>query len=320
MKTSHAQASRLLIVGAGDVAWRALPWLRQRFRVFALCRSEQAAARWRAGGAIPVIGDLDDRATLTRLRGLACRVLHSAPPDAGNVGDPRTLRLLARLGSARIIPRALVYIGTTGVYGDCGGARIDETRTRRAANPRAARRVAAEDALRAWLRSDVSRRRARTTALALLRVPGIYARERLPLARLRAGTSALRAAEDGYTSHIHADDLARAAGLALFRVRGGRAINVCDDSEVRMGDWFDQVALAFGLTRPARISRAEAERTLPESLLSFMRESRRLDNRRMKQELGLRLRYATVGEGLAAAVEHERIFPVAGGSGRGRGE
>ncbi|MDE3009948.1 MAG: SDR family NAD(P)-dependent oxidoreductase [Pseudomonadota bacterium] len=298
MRTDHAQASRLLVIGAGDIALRALPWLLSRFRVFALCRTAESAARWRAAGAVPILGDLDQPATLRRLRGLAHAVLLCAPPAADGNGDPRSLRLMAALNAGRIIPRRLVYISTTGVYGDCGGARIDETRPRRAATARALRRVAAENAWRGWLRRQTGQRPSR---LVILRTPGIYAADRLPLARLQAGTPALRAAEDGYTSHIHADDLAHAAHLALFRLAGGRALNICDDSELRMGDWFDAVADAFGLPRPPRITRAQAETTLPQSLLGFMRESRRLDNRRMKEELGLRLRHARVADGLQAA-------------------
>lgn len=328
----HPRERRLLIIGSGDVALRALPWLLQRFRVFALCRSTESADAWRLAGACPVRGDLDDAPGLQRLRGLGGRVLHTAPPATDHAGDARTQRLLARLGSARMIPRALVYISTTGVYGDRSGARVNETNRLQPHNARAKRRVCAERLQRHWVSQRAAQvphgrpRRAlapfhrpvSAPALAILRAPGIYAAERLPLARLRAGTPALREEEDGYTSHIHADDLAKAAGLALFRGRAGRAFNVCDDSELKMGDWFDRVADAFGLPRPLRITRAEAEQRLPESLLSFMRESRRLDNRRMKEELGLRLRYRTVDEGLAAALERERVLPAVADTG-GRG-
>jgi nucleoside-diphosphate-sugar epimerase len=331
MNAFRVQAPSLLVIGAGDVAWRALPWLLRRFRVRVLCRSAETAARWRAQGAVPLIGDLDQPSSLRRLRGLADYVLHTAPPASNHSGDPRTVRLLAALGAARIIPRAVVYISTTGVYGDCGGARIDETRRRSAGTARAQRRVAAEQTLRAWvcrqarglrhariggrpLQSHPPKKlrkgRRRAPGLALVRAPGIYAADRLPLDRLRAGTPALRAEEDGYTSHIHAEDLAKAIQLAPFRLRGGRAVHTCDQSSLKMGDWFDAIADAFGLPAPRRISRSEAERVLPESLLSFMRESRRLDTRRMVRELRLRLRYASVSEGLAAAAQGKGILPV----------
>jgi nucleoside-diphosphate-sugar epimerase len=296
MNTLSIQAERLLIVGSGDVAWRALPWLLKRFRVFAVCRNTENATRWRNAGAVPVIADLDDRKSLTRLKGLANWVLITAPPNGSQPDDPRLKRLLAQLGSARIIPCRVVYIGTTGVYGDCAGAQIDETQPRRAENARAKRRVAAENLLRHWLYSSSQVHR----SASILRAPGIYAADRLPVARLTAGTPAIQSEEDSYTSHIHADDLAMAACLALFRAKAGRAYHVCDNSQLKMGDWFDLVAAHFDLPKPVRITRLEAEKQIPEALYSFMRESRRLSNHRLLQELRLRLRYASVHQGLAA--------------------
>jgi len=296
MKTLSMQAQRLLIVGSGDVAWRALPWLLKRFKVYALCRTPENAQRWRDAGAIPVIADLDDRKSLERLKGLATWVLITAPPNGSLPNDPRLKRLLAILSSARIIPCRVIYIGTTGVYGDCQGAKIDETRPRRAVNARAQRRVAAENILRNWLHSSASPHR----SASILRAPGIYAEDRLPVARLTAGTPAIHNEEDSFTSHIHADDLAMTACLALFRAKAGRAYHACDHSEIKMGAWFDLVATHFDLPKPHRITRSDAEKQIPESLYSFMRESRRLSNLRLIQELKVRLRYPTVVEGLAA--------------------
>lgn len=312
--------TRLLIVGAGDVAQRLLPLLTARFRVFVLLRDAARADWWRRHGARPVVGDLDDRASLQRLRGLADWVVHLAPPPDQGHDDRRTRNLLASLAlprGARLplrpaaglmsfararkgqssLPQRLVYISTSGVYGDCGGARIDETRPCRPASARARRRVAAERACRQFAVGGAR--------VSILRVPGIYAADRLPLARLQAGTPALVAADDVYTNHIHADDLARATKAALLRGRTGRAYNVCDDSEMRMGEYFDAVADAFALPRPPRVSRQEAAGRLPPQLLSFMAESRRLSNRRLKHELGVRLRYPDVAAGLAAARRRE---------------
>ena len=285
---------RILIVGSGDVALRALPWLTCRFRVFALVRQPEAAVALRAAGAIPIAGDLDDRRSLKRLAGLADAVLHFAPPPSSGEGDPRTTRLLATLGSRKSLPQGLVYISTTGVYGDCAGARVDETRPCRAQTARGRRRVDAERRLRAFGRRNQVR-------VALLRAPGIYAADRLPLERLRRGDPVLAADEDVHTNHIHAEDLARIACLALFRAGPGRAYNASDDSGLRMGEYFDAVAERFGLARPPRMARAEIVHHLSPLTLSFMSESRRLDNRRLKRELRLRLRYPTVADGLRAA-------------------
>ena len=291
----NAGVQKILIVGSGDVARRILPHLLGRYRVYALLRDPAKRAAWRAAGALPLAADLDDRASLRRLAGLADCVLHLAPPPASGQHDPRTRNLLAALGRGESLPRRLVYVSTTGVYGDCGGARIDETRRVRPESPRASRRVAAERSLRAWGRRT-------GVCVAILRAPGIYAADRLPLQRLEQGLPALVDADDGYTNHIHADDLAAACVAALRHGRSNRVVNAVDDSDLRMGEYFDRVADAFGLPRPPRITRAEAEQRLSPLQMSFMRESRRIGNRRLKRELKLRLAYPTVDAGIRAAL------------------
>ncbi len=285
---------RILIVGSGDVASRALPWLTRRFRVYALTRRAEACAALRAAGAVPLLADLDDRHSLARLAGIADAVLHLAPPPNRGDVDPRMKALLAALGSGRSLPQRLVYISTTGVYGDCAGARVDETRPCRPLTPRARRRVDAERRVRAF------GRRLRTR-VSVLRAPGIYAADRLPLERLRRGDPVLAAGDDVHTNHIHAEDLARLACIALFRARPARVYNAVDDSALKMGEYFDRVADAFSLPRPPRLSREEIASRLSALTLSFMSESRRLDNRRMKRELRLPLHYPTIAAGLARA-------------------
>ncbi|MDX9716037.1 MAG: NAD(P)H-binding protein [Thauera sp.] len=286
---------RILIVGSGDVAQRALPWLTRRFRVYALVRQPEAAAALRAAGALPLIGDLDDRSSLRRLAGLADALLHFAPPPASGEGDPRTKRLLAALGGGKSLPQGVVYISTTGVYGDCGGEQVSETRPLRATTARARRRVDAEARLRRFGRRCGVR-------VAILRAPGIYAGDRLPLERLRRGDPVLAAEEDVHTNHIHAEDLARLACIALLRAPAGRVYNASDDSGLRMGAYFDAVADAFDLPRPERLSRAAIASRLSPLTLSFMSESRRLDNRRIKRELRVRFAYPTIADGLRAAL------------------
>src|SRR5574338_344657 len=282
----------ILIVGCGDVAQRAIPWLVRRFRVFALIRRHEERTALRALGAQPVVGDLDDRHSLKRLAGVADYVLYAAPPPPEGAVDPRTRRLTGALRRGRSLPQGLCYISTTGVYGDCRGAWVDESRPVAPATGRARRRVDAEDALRELA--------CRGVRVAILRAPGIYARERLPLARLTRGDPVLRADQDVFTNHIHADDLARAACLALFRGRPGRCYNVVDDTALAMGDYFDLLADHFGLPRPPRVSRAEAAGRLSPMTLSFMDESRRLSNARLKGELRMRLAHPTVADFLAA--------------------
>ncbi len=284
---------RLLIIGCGDVALRALPLLRARYRIYALTHSPERAELLRAQGLLPIAGDLDAPSTLHGLAGIAHDVLHCAPPPSTGSRDTRTAHLIAALAKAKSLPQRFVYISTSGVYGDCAGAWIDETQPLRPQTARAQRRVDAEQRLREWgRRSGVS--------ICVLRAPGIYSEARLPLQRLREGTPALRADVDSYTNHIHADDLARMAVAALSFGTPGRMYNASDDSVLKMGDYFDLVADRYGLPRPPRVSREEACQRIAPALLSFMGESRRLSNQRIKRELRLTLRYPTVREGIAA--------------------
>ncbi len=291
----NADVQKILIVGSGDVARRILTQLAPHYRVYALLRDTARHALWRSAGAVPLAGDLDDRRSLGRLGGLADIVLHLAPPPASGRLDTRTQHLLAALESAKSLPRRLIYVSTTGVYGDCAGAWIDETRPCSPANARAQRRVDAEGRLRAWgARRGVS--------VSILRAPGIYAADRLPLQRLEQGTPALPGDEDVFTNHIHATDLAAACRAAIRRGAANRAYNVVDDSDLKMADYFDRVADAFLLPRPPRLPLAELAQVLSAPQLSFMRESRRIGNRRLKQELKLSLAYPTVDVGIAEAI------------------
>jgi nucleoside-diphosphate-sugar epimerase len=283
LHTKKISRPRLLVLGCGDVGMRLLPLLRAQYRVFAVTSQPERRAELRAAGAVPVVADLDDPASLRRLKGLADAVVHLAPPPAEGKLDRRTRRVAA------ILPEGgrVVYISTTGVYGDCGGAWFDESRPVAPHNARALRRVDAEQVLRRWaVRSGGT--------LSILRVPGIYAADRLPLKRLELGTPALLERDDVYTNHIHADDLARIIVRALSKGRANRVYHAVDDSDMKMAEYFDAVADAFDLPRPPRLPRAELAAVVTPALLSFMSESRRMRNTRLKSELGVRLRYARV--------------------------
>jgi nucleoside-diphosphate-sugar epimerase len=321
---------RVLIVGCGDVGMRALPLLQAKAaapRVIALTHHPERANVLRAAGALPMTGDLDDQRTLRRLAGIARNVLHLAPPPRDGASDARTRALIAALRAphrsvargisaatmhhrksaksfsivpegpfpsskrqaARRRPLRFVYASTTGVYGDCNGAWVDETRPARPGNERARRRVSAETQLRAAGVESGWR-------VSIVRIPGIYAGDRLPLPRIERKMPALVQADDVYTNHIHADDLAAILLRTLARGRAQRVINASDDTDLRMGDYFDRVADAYGLPRVPRITRDEAEARLEPVTLSFMRESRRLANARLKRELRYALRHPTVDD------------------------
>jgi nucleoside-diphosphate-sugar epimerase len=272
---------KLLVAGYGDIARRVARRLPP---------SVEPRALSRASGF-----DLDRPRTLGGISGWADAVLHCAPPPAEGDCDARTANLLAAL-EARILPARIVYVSTSGVYGDCGGALVDESRPPNPQSARARRRADAEAQLARWCGT-------RGVALVVLRAPGIYAADRLPLERLRAGAPALRAEDDVYTNHIHAEDLAAICLRALAAEAPAGLYNAADDSRLKMGDWLDLVADRTGLPRPPRVARPEAAARIPPALLSFMSESRLLSNAKLKRSLGIELAYPTVFDGVPRSRE-----------------
>ena len=269
--------------------------LKGRLRVFALTSSPERINLLRQSGVTPLLGNLDEAPSLSRLAGIATRIIHLAPPPAEGRRDSRTAAINSAL-RLRTTPASLVYGSTSGVYGDCQGGVASELIAVNPHTPRAVRRVDAEQRVRHLGRATGVR-------TSILRIPGIYAQDReggTPEARLRKGTPVLQAADDVFTNHIHADDLARAVVKALWQGKPQRVVNVNDDTVLKMGDYFDLAADMYGLPRPPRVPRSLAQDQLPLMLLSFMSESRRMDNSRMKRELKLRLNYATVVDGLGA--------------------
>ena len=287
--------ARVLIVGCGDVGLRVARLLPKRLGQMALTSSPERTAELRASGITPLLGNLDNSATLRRLAGLATHVVHLAPPPGVGWGDPRTWALTRAL-TLRSLPQALIYGSTSGVYGDCQGDIAAETRLTKADTARAGRRIDAESSIRFFGRQTGVRS-------SVMRIPGIYAPDRVggtPQARLLKGTPVLQACDDVYTNHIHADDLARACIAALWRGKSQRVYNVNDDTCLKMGDYFDLAADLYGLPRPPRVPRSSAKEHLSLMVLSFMSESRRMDNTRLKRELRLKLNYPTVETGLLA--------------------
>ena len=270
-------------------------------RTFALTSQQQRITELREAGITPLLGNLDQPSSLKRLAGLATRVVHLAPPPLQGQHDPRTLAL-ARALMLRTAPSSVVYGSTSGVYGDCEGEWVAESRIVNPKTSRAQRRVDAEQRLRHF-----ARLRGNAVQMRILRIPGIYANDRVggtPRDRLTRGTAVLQIQDDVFTNHIHANDLARACQLAMWRGKTQRAYNINDDSQMLMGDYFDMAAGVYGLPKPPRISRAQAKVELGEMQMSFMSESRRLINTRMKRELRLRLLYPQVQDGLEAQNLH----------------
>nr|WP_249419250.1 NAD-dependent epimerase/dehydratase family protein [Hydrogenophilus thiooxidans] len=283
-----------------------------RVQFWVVVRDPAKSAAWRALGARVQVADLDCWRSLARIGAAVDQVWVSAPPAGDARGDPRTRHLQAALrrSTARSKPRGparryhlasrprVVYLSTSGVYGDRKGAWVRESDPVAPQTARAARRVAAERLWRDWAK--------RGGWAVRLRVPGIYAAERLPVERLRRGDPAICAESDSVSNHIHADDLARFLWIAGWRGKNGRVYHASDDQPLPMGAWFDAVADAVGLPRPPRLPREAVLARVGPMMASFLAESRRLRNDRLKRELRLRLRYPTVFAWLTKAIWKER--------------
>jgi nucleoside-diphosphate-sugar epimerase len=277
----------ILMIGCGDIGLRVAKQLSRTHRVFALTSQQNRFQELREAGAIPILGNLDQPESLWRLSGLAQTVIHLAPPQNEGNRDCRTRNLIRILAQGSNAVRRLIYISTTGVYGDHRGGKVGEATPTNAQSERAQRRVDAERELRLWAP-------AHGVTLTILRVPGIYAADRLPIDRLQARTPALLPQEDAYSNHIHSDDLARLVCAAIYHGKPQRIINASDGGETKMGDYFDEVADAFGLERAPRLPGSELKKIVSPMLWSFMRESRRVTNARL-HELKTPLRYPSVG-------------------------
>lgn len=281
----HALHARTLIIGCGDVGLRVAQQLRKMDRdITALVRSEPSAAALRTQGLHVVLHDLDQPKALVSQAAL---IFYFAPPPASGDTDPRLRRVLSSLDqNCRV-----VYISTSGVYGDCAGRWIDETEPLKPVSARARRRLDAERALAEWGGDHV-----------ILRVPGIYGPGRLPLERLQKNLPVVRETESPYTNRIHADDLATAAlHAAAFGTRGA-AYNISDGHPTTMCDYFTRCATLLGLPAPPQISLAEAQQVFTPAMWSFMEESKRLIVTRMQEELRFRPRYADLEQGLPSCL------------------
>lgn len=287
-------ARDVLILGCGDIGMRvARLWQRRGMPVRALARSRESAARLFSTGIVPVAGDLDEAQSLAGLVLDGSLVYYLAPPPREGVRDQRVRTLLDAHRAAA--PERLVYISTTGVYGDRGGEWVDESTPPDPRTDRARRRLDAETVLRTWGRE-------RGVAVVVLRVPGIYGPGRLPRARIGEGTPVVDPAEAPPGNRIHADDLAQACIAAALRGEPDAVYNVADGDPKTTSEYVFAVADALGLERPPTVSMAEAQRISSAAALSFLAESRRVSNRRMLDELGVELRYPSLEQGIAASL------------------
>lgn len=294
--------SKVLIAGCGDIGMRvARLELAAGMAVIGVVRGEAKAAWLQEGGVRPLLADLDDPLSLAALPTAGARVYYLAPPPGGGFSDPRVRNFCAAIGSERL-PAKLVYVSTSGVYGDCGDLLVTEQTPVNPQTSRARRRLDAEQTLLAWGAE-------RGVPVVILRVTGIYGPGRLPVARLAAGHPVLREEESPRTNRIHADDLAQVCVAAAEQAGHGEVFNVSDGEGGTMSQYFFAVADALGMPRPQAISLAEAKQSMNPLMLSYLSESRRMSNAQMLDRLGVKLRYPTLAAGLQAtlaAMDHGR--------------
>ena len=284
---------KIFFAGFGDIARRiSLQPEMSGLPVALITRSEEKFAQLSARGFEPILDSFDDPENLSQLPLAGCTVFYTAPPPGGGFSDTRVGVFCAQISEDNL-PDKVIYISTSGVYGDCGGALVDETAPLNPQTARARRRVDAEAQLLQMAESF-------GVPLVILRVTGIYGPTRLPLQRLQQNHPVLKPAESNITNRIHAEDLARICVAAVLKGEGGDIFNVSDGEHGTMTDYFNTVADYFGLPRPEQIGRSEATQVMNPLMLSYVDESRRMDNRLMLKKLNIELLYPNLKAGLAA--------------------
>ncbi|MEX2518074.1 MAG: SDR family oxidoreductase [Paracoccaceae bacterium] len=280
----------LLCAGFGYSA-RALAQrlLARGWRVIGTIRDPGAAAGVEAAGAEPVLWP-PAPAIVTE----ATHLLVSAAPE--EAGDP-TLRAIGPALGASARLEWVGYLSTTGVYGDRGGEWVGEGDPLDPATRRGELRVRAEAE---W--------RATELPLQIFRLAGIYGPGRGPFKKLRDG-SARRIVKPGQVfSRVHRDDIAAALVASIDRPNPGAIYNVCDNLPAAPEDVIGHAAELLGMTPPAPVPFGDAEMT--PVARSFYSESKRVSNRRLRNELGVTLAYPTYREGLAATLAEEKALSL----------
>lgn len=276
------------IIGCGDIGLRvARLYIPNTDKINGIVRSQDSARLCKQAGIVAKIVDLDVGDLPDPDKFKDALIYYFAPPP-GRATDTRIERFLKLIGDSA---RRIVMISTTGVYGNQNGAWVEETTPTKPATDRARRRLSAENTLKIW--ADKYNKE-----YIILRVPGIYASDRLPLKRLKKRLPIVRESEAPWTNRIHADDLAMICKAAMNSKMSNTIYNVTDGQPGTMTDYFNQIADYAGLPRPPQITLKQAIETLSPGMASYLKESRRISNRKMLKELSITLQYPTLAEGL----------------------
>ncbi len=303
-------SEQILIVGCGDIGRRVARIARKEgASVTGVVRSEQGRQALEKEGITPVVADLNDPEELKALPAEGKILFYFAPPPGGGITDPKVRNLCAAIPPGRE-PAKIIYISTSGVYGDCGGALVNEETPANPQTTRGRRRLDAEQTLLAWGEE-------RGVPVVILRVTGIYGPGRIPLARIESGDPLLDEAQAPLSNRIHSEDLALVCLAAARKGEAGEIFNVSDGRPSSMTDYFNAVADAAGLPRPRQVSMEEAKKVMSPMMLSYLTESRRLDNTRMLTRLGVKLLHPDLAEGIRSSLaEQQRMIAEMQGKGK----
>ena len=281
----------VLIIGCGDIGLRVSKiWKNGAKSVFAMARNDESIDTFRQQHLFTCQADLDDFHSLKDIPSRQSLLYYFAPPPAKGHVDTRMANFLASM-EKEALPAHFVYISTSGVYGDQGGELINEDTSVNPTADRAKRRYNAEQQLRTWSKQT-------SVPITILRVGGIYGPGRLPLQRLKDQIPMLHEELSPQTNRIHADDLAQVCVAAGSKKAEGEIYNVSDGSNSNMTEYFNTIADFYELPRPPLVDWEEAEETISKGMLSYLRESRKMDNSKMINKLDIILKYPTLIDGL----------------------
>ena len=289
--------AKIVIAGCGYIGkLLAQQLLKSGYTVTGLVRSKVSQDECTQLGISSQQMDFDDLAMMQekKLSLTGKRIIYLAPPPKSGQQDSRIKNFLQSIADQH--PEKFVLISTTGVYGNCHGDWVDEATPVNPVADRALRRLDAERQCQAWCKDH-------NVPLVILRVPGIYGPGKLPLERIKKAVPVVRQEDSPFTNRIHAFDLVNICETALFNEQIKGIYNCSDGQPGTMYDYFMQVAAANDLPAPPAISLEEAKRQLSQGMLSYMAESRRINNDKLLQDFHIELQYLDLHSGLRAGIK-----------------
>jgi nucleoside-diphosphate-sugar epimerase len=292
----NSKRQPVVIAGCGYIGSRvARIWRERGAQVTCLVRSPERWAALESEGFSGLAHSFDEPCDLPALAAGGSILFYFVPPPGGGIIDTRVRHFIAALEHGTP-PATIIYLSATSVYSETGGGVVTEDSPTEPTSAMGKRRLDAEQAFREY-------GAATGVPVIILRVSGIYGPVRLPLMQISQGQPLLREEESGPSNRIHADDLATICCLAAKKGRDGDIFNVSDGHPSSMTTYFNACADALGYPRQPQVTMEEARQVMSPLMYSYVSESRVVDSRRMREQLGISLRYPTIAEGLAASVD-----------------